>query len=763
MPVVDGSPMSKHPRAQSGVYFATTYDVLRACAQLEFEGNSALQPREFSLLLSEEQYHDIWAGFVAQLLEMSEAEAMPFLDIGVWAQGRFAIPCFNLSLAWARRYNLSTSQSEFAVKQIGLSPETARRVGELAGVNPQQCMFALESISSTIGNAASRGVRINLDCGVGMFDIRDRHVTFSFSQQRVVPSQIPRREPPILDNHTRSRHTGRIYAASDLLKLPGDYAEDDSAEDPAPPRRLGLKRGRVRTKNVSLETHSHFSGSLVNQYSRLLTARFCDSFLHEASASSIIGANYTPSAATLAMDAAKTHVVWSDDPESSGTSLNPAFIRASEVSESSQKYTECLERGIGDSFVLPMRSVVEAGIRKRSFVLRRRTGGAGPKGAKSTCDVDGTSCAESAGNGEENVVDDVMTARVIKRAFVEVRAQFTNSSKKAMVDYILMSNTERRRLGINLIPDDFQPEHWGWWSRRLGHPGLERPPEWTTSFELARKWMQDNFLLTSPPFLACRHLWTEYEDLVLVTVPSQPQGTLRAGNWKPLHIADFKAQQMQQVDRVRSALMHEWYPKVRTLFMRQIEEGASMSTEAALRRYWNAIAAILGSQLRQVVIESMRRLMDFFRSLAVGGERPCFILSPTTTKEGTISFDTGLAEITQGLRDIFDSVVHSFDAVPRVELSSIDVAPGHRIHVLSSTDLAVTSARSELVDLAAGQKAQVCISRLERATYPSLGQSVRLLFPARRWKIVLAIYTTSTCFFSPLNGCRGRSRVVLTP
>jgi hypothetical protein len=141
-----------------------------------------------------------------------------------------------------------------------------------------------------------------------------------------------------------------------------------------------------------------------------------------------------------------------------------------------------------------------------------------------------------------------MVEEFLRTLFEEVRSTYRQSVKKSILDYMLRNKVTRERVGIQAVPHDYLEYHWWEWGlyrlkfniaaevtsiqQPMFHTELCRRMQ---SIEYGLKWMDK---LT----LSISSLWSKYENLLLVDVPSTDEEAFKM-KWSPMEISEFETRQ----------------------------------------------------------------------------------------------------------------------------------------------------------------------------------------------------------------------------
>ena len=212
--------------ATEGLTITKMPEVLRTCAQLQLSSSVVASAATF--MLNEDQYQSIIDAIATQCMARMEqqerqgAHAHPFalLKIGFIFRRSFNqgihIPTFIMDQSFSDRFGLKQDLSETTARALADSDSTegtdVEAIAASTGLSAEQVTFAIENVSTKIGQLAIEGAFMVLDFGVGTLVIAQHTAEFEFSQQQPEPvsretSAIDRSQP-----HGGGRDNG-LYGA----------------------------------------------------------------------------------------------------------------------------------------------------------------------------------------------------------------------------------------------------------------------------------------------------------------------------------------------------------------------------------------------------------------------------------------------------------------------------------------------------------------------------------------------------------------------
>ena len=564
-----------------------------------------------------------------------------------------------------------------------------------------------------------------IDFGIGTLHICDNVVQFHFSQNWAGPLDVvktansdrpsaqssltPRMESPSPQKSSLSRVAVAQTVRDEFLKFPLLHTETEKIVDFVP----GFKTYRLVSSidmpldatglsTIPVEVHDVTVQGMpvLNKHSRLLTATFSNLSPRQQSASNIIGSNYTPSAAGVMIDPVKSQVViydavlqgremeWTLADRTSSSSEVVGSTDRSVADFDRQRYNALKETAITDNDVVAMDNTTETRIRDRMSMSLAHF--------------------PSRGSDLPRSMDEFS---IIESAFGVVKNRFKRSLKKNILDYVLLSDAERDRLRINRVPENHLADRWGWGlapgSRRI----VETPDDWHLSYQIAQREIHERLFITSKPFLRSQESWAELADLCLLDLPGKDMSS-----WVPSSVEMFKTNQLKHMETVKVKVIEGWYPNVKSLFRDAVQSNELRAFRTPLERYFDAVAVMIGSQLRKLVTKSIESLLDTFRAFALGPAcadgkehamfvtKPIFMIYPTSD-ESSISFSSALDDMIKCVRALFDGMTTCFSAIPRLEADGpfspgdLETTRPQTIRTVDPEEGLIVTAENEILDI----------------------------------------------------------------
>lgn len=198
-------------------------------------------------------------------------------------------------------------------------------------------------------------------------------------------------------------------------------------------------------------------------------------------------------------------------------------------------------------------------------------------------------------NADWKYISKTHVEELLDQMFNEINKDYYRASRKAIFDYVLKDLDQRKRLGIENNPQP--PVEYG----EQIFCGIEPNDEWQTNVMMARMLMSDNLCTCSPASLGLKILWTEFETMLLVSLPNK---------YDIMVIEDFIEKQDGRMAYVHNLLINDWIQNAHTII---IEEAKNMDKEQA-NLFFEATSTLMSIHLRQLITDSVIAYEKFFKS-----------------------------------------------------------------------------------------------------------------------------------------------------
>ena len=271
------------------------------------------------------------------------------------------------------------------------------------------------------------------------------------------------------------------------------------------------------------------------------------------------------------------------------------------------------------------------------------------------------------------VVDDVLDTMV-----GEVHEGYFEGVKQSMVEYVLKSSAEAKRLEITRPPPKFQTTTF--------HPSMDESvaecaaPKthdslalgaWHDSVLAGYESIERGLVVNHDGMMTMLELWATYEPLRLCTLASLPTVTAMEPD-------KFKDMQHTHCERVVQTLKKKWFPAVVDIFRR---EGGGHEDEAGAPLL-SAVSTLMFNQLRGLLHASLAEFVAFFEKFACAPDafvddepylqseavdhRPLFIIKMQVEAEA-FKPSPNLPTLLKTVLGTIDHFVAMLNTIPRIE------------------------------------------------------------------------------------------------
>jgi hypothetical protein len=240
----------------------------------------------------------------------------------------------------------------------------------------------------------------------------------------------------------------------------------------------------------------------------------------------------------------------------------------------------------------------------------------------------------------------------MKGMLLEVNNDYAEAMRRAALDYVLLNEEERKRLGVALPPLPW----WAEWGQ--GVAPTPPPPPWRSAIQLSFTSLDFSLHLTNPCMRRLQSVWQRYQHHSLVCMPDlhtdlthflqqnlvierndderyydygmgargdavdteEDDAAAAAAAKKEavaarrLTISDFEAIQKAKVLAVRDVFVKEWMGEVDAILRAYIVDKGL--TFEGCRSFFNSVATLMSNQLRTIVQRSVTDFHAFFARFA---------------------------------------------------------------------------------------------------------------------------------------------------
>ncbi|KAK7493483.1 hypothetical protein BaRGS_00015194 [Batillaria attramentaria] len=269
-------------------------------------------------------------------------------------------------------------------------------------------------------------------------------------------------------------------------------------------------------------------------------------------------------------------------------------------------------------------------------------------------------------------------APLYQQLLLEVNENYMYSACMAVVNYILKDPAERERVHIAVVPRPFP--------RRV----IRAPVPWHDTFREKKDYIEHHLFITNPIMLLLQNIWfAEFNHLRFVNVKELFNHNL------PLQPADFEALIKKQCQEGHEILRKSWIPTCAKLFIEyqqhweQLVPPRETDSTELVEEFFRCVAAVMSSQLRGMVINSLSDFLDFMKIHEAGNKFTVYsdseyvktpiLIIKVKVEETAITFEPSFQEISNVFLRCFSAIITGGDDLPRVE---VELFPDLRNHKL---------------------------------------------------------------------------------
>ncbi|XP_057310450.1 dynein axonemal heavy chain 3-like isoform X2 [Hydractinia symbiolongicarpus] len=271
-------------------------------------------------------------------------------------------------------------------------------------------------------------------------------------------------------------------------------------------------------------------------------------------------------------------------------------------------------------------------------------------------------------NNNNNYNNDNNHVKLIDELKKEVYEDYNFSSRKAIVDYILRDEKERKRLFIKAIPKPYYVKCY------------RSPVPWHDRFKTVKEYIHKHLFITNPLTTSLQNLWYErFASSRFIDIKKLANVNL------PLTLESFKDLTEEFCRMGKNYLKTEWIPECAKLF-KEMENAWHMllpkhdsDSTQLVQEFFTCVSTVMSIQLRSMVINSLKDFVQFLKIYSAGNDFdvpykplqyvfPQILMIDVLTKDRKeIIFNPPLMDIHNVLATIFKNIVDSGKGIPRVE------------------------------------------------------------------------------------------------
>ncbi|EDV27935.1 uncharacterized protein TRIADDRAFT_52992 [Trichoplax adhaerens] len=311
---------------------------------------------------------------------------------------------------------------------------------------------------------------------------------------------------------------------------------------------------------------------------------------------------------------------------------------------------------------------------------------------------------------ENLITDRLMQQKLAPDIINSVKSEVLNdyyfSIRTCIVDYILKDNEERERLQIHWTPKSFP-------SRTI-----RAPVPWHSNYISAKEYIESHLFTINPLLINIENIWNDcYKDTRFVNVaelinitslPDDQSGPYNYEDLKSPPLPDELEEIIRnQCNRTRQMLINRWVPECAKQFLTNKQlwtyliPASEVESTELVQHLYSCVATLMSRQLRNLVMDSLRDLLEYFKLYKNGNDFEKFykelnfpqrqmITVRALTKAPSIIISPTFSDIGEVIVRIFKEIIRSAEDIPRIEHEVFPNMKEHQL-VLSSVKVSETT------------------------------------------------------------------------
>ncbi|XP_070617336.1 dynein axonemal heavy chain 3 isoform X3 [Erythrolamprus reginae] len=250
----------------------------------------------------------------------------------------------------------------------------------------------------------------------------------------------------------------------------------------------------------------------------------------------------------------------------------------------------------------------------------------------------------------------------------EIQSDYQIWLMKNIVDYILMDPDEKNRLYIGNIPQPFP--------QRV----IRAPVPWHKIYQETKLWNETHLFTVNPMMFTLQQLWfSEFSDLRFIRTKEILEGDL------PLLPNEFEELIRRQCQEAHEILQTRWIPRCADLFVEQKEKWLHLAPQndfdssQQIEEYFASVAILMSLQLREMVINSLEDLLNFFKIHKDGNDFgdvyqdmmffiPQILVLKLDVEDPSIIFDPDVQNLWDLVYRCFVEILKYSEGLPKVQV-----------------------------------------------------------------------------------------------
>ncbi|KAJ3222668.1 Dynein heavy chain 3, axonemal [Clydaea vesicula] len=239
----------------------------------------------------------------------------------------------------------------------------------------------------------------------------------------------------------------------------------------------------------------------------------------------------------------------------------------------------------------------------------------------------------------------------------EINQTYTTALRQSIVNYILMDEDERERLGIPYFEEQYVPQI------------IRAPVPWHDNLLSIKNYIEQNLYITNSVMLELLKTYSKFENTELISMDVFNQAML------PITIDQFLTILKSQCQSFKVRLLNEWIPAITNMFFETKEQWYQIVTNSPdpdkgynrLDSFFKAVSILMSNQLWEMVDNSLSKFEKYFSQFSKIDSDISLFLVKLTINGAQIRFDPPLSDLETVIVSVLEEVINSIKEIPRVE------------------------------------------------------------------------------------------------
>eukprot|EP00794_Sanderia_malayensis_P008808 gene8808-9750_t len=257
--------------------------------------------------------------------------------------------------------------------------------------------------------------------------------------------------------------------------------------------------------------------------------------------------------------------------------------------------------------------------------------------------------------------------KIIEELKSEVDDDYHFSLRKAIVDYILKDEGEKRRLHISSIPKSFKTSC------------IRAPVPWHQSCITIKNVMKNHLFTVNPVMTELQKIWCKrFSNKRFVDIER-----IRCSDI-PVYPHEFEGMIKRHCAEARQHLIKVWIPACASVLVNlkdkwtQLFPSKENDSTHLIQAFFSCVDSIMSIQLRSMVLESLKDFLEFLSTYQAGNDftepyqdlkfvLPQAIIVEVLVRDREIIFQPPFVDLRDVIVRCFTEIVASAEGIPRIE------------------------------------------------------------------------------------------------